>query len=56
VLLGRKQELSAEEISRQNALLDRVPFGAGQVLEMDASRPAGETAREILRKLGEFSS
>src|SRR5258706_2611784 len=37
VLLGRKQELSAEEISRQNALLDRVPFEAGQVLKMDAS-------------------
>jgi len=56
VLLSRKQELSAEEISRQNALLNRVPFGADQVLELDASRPAGETACEILRKLGEVSS
>jgi hypothetical protein len=56
VLLARKQELSAEEISRQIALLDRLPIKAGGVLELDASRPAGETARDILKELGGVSS
>jgi thymidylate kinase len=56
VLLARKQELSAEEISRQIALLDRLPIKAGGVLELDASRPAGEAARDILKELGGVSS
>jgi thymidylate kinase len=51
VLLARKQELSLEEIARQNAVLDRMDFRAERVLTIDATQSAEAIARDILAKL-----
>jgi thymidylate kinase len=51
VLLARKQELSAEEITRQSAVLDKVDFRAERVLTIDATQSAEAIARDILAKL-----
>jgi thymidylate kinase len=51
VLLTRKQELSAEEIVRQNAVLDQMDFRTECVMTIDATQPAEAIAREILAKM-----
>jgi thymidylate kinase len=51
VLLARKQELSSQELERQNVLLDQLRFES-KPLVLDASQPAVETARKILEALG----
>ncbi len=56
VLRARKQELSPHELLRQSAVLEQLRFNAGATLAVDASRPAEETAREILRELALTSS
>ncbi len=51
ILLQRKQELSAAEISRQSATLDAMQFNAGRVVRADASLPAEEVARNIMSEI-----
>jgi thymidylate kinase len=56
VLRARKQELSGEQILRQTAILNQLRFDAGHTMEMDASQPAPEIARAIMRKLVEITA
>jgi len=50
-LLARKQELSADEMRRQNEILEGLRFEAREVLALDAGRPPDELADMILDKL-----
>jgi len=50
-LLGRKQELSAEEVRSQNEILEGMRFEAREVFEVDAGRPPEELADMILDRL-----
>jgi len=52
-LLARKQELSVDEILRQNEILEGLRFEARQVMTLDAGRPPEELADLILDKLAE---
>lgn len=50
-LLGRKQELSEQQIAQQNAVLDTIARQTPRSLVIDATRPASDIAREIYSKL-----
>jgi thymidylate kinase len=50
-LLNRKQELSAEEIQRQSAILEKISRETASSMCVDATRPASEIAREIFSRL-----
>jgi len=51
VLLQRKQELSAAEITRQVAVLGTMQFGTGQVIRADASLQAETVARNTMNAI-----
>lgn len=51
ILLARKQELSVEEVQRQNEILEGLRFDSREVLALDAGRPPDELAEIILDKL-----
>ena len=56
MLLLRKQELSAEEINRQSATLERMEFDAANILRVDASRSAEEVARSTMSELSKAAA